>query len=105
MAATPSSSSSETATPAASSPETAAPAAAAPKGATALKKGALVRLSATAYSGSLEATASDPALPAYVLEGPGEILAVKGDYAQLRWRRPVPDVWLRLDQLEAYPGA
>jgi len=27
---------------------------------------------------------------------------VKGEYAQLRWRRPVPDVWLRLDQLEAY---
>ena len=40
--------------------------------------------------------------PAYVLEGPGEILALKGDYAQLRWRRPVPDVWLRLDQLEAW---
>jgi hypothetical protein len=29
---------------------------------------------------------------------------VRGDYAQLRWRRPVPDVWLRLDQLEPYPG-
>ncbi|MDP4682741.1 MAG: NAD(P)H-quinone oxidoreductase subunit O, partial [Cyanobium sp. MAG_255] len=26
------------------------------------------------------------------------------DYAQLRWRRPVPDVWLRLDQLEAFPA-
>ncbi|MBM5797428.1 MAG: NAD(P)H-quinone oxidoreductase, partial [Cyanobacteria bacterium K_Offshore_0m_m2_072] len=25
--------------------------------------------------------------------------------AQLRWRRPVPDVWLRLDQLEAYPSS
>ena len=33
---------------------------------------------------------------------PGEILALKGAYAQLRWRRPVPDVWLRLDQLEAW---
>ena len=68
-----------------------------------LKKGSLVRLKAQAYAGSLEAGASDPQLPAYVLEGPGEILAVKGDYAQLRWRRPVPDVWLRLDQLEAMP--
>ena len=66
-----------------------------------LKKGSLVRLKAEAYLGSLEAAASDVELPAYVLEGPGEILAVKGDYAQLRWRRPVPDVWLRLDQLEA----
>ena len=78
--------------------------ASAPAPASALKKGSLVRLNRSAYSGSLEATASDTTLPGYVLEGPGEILAVKGDYAQLRWRRPVPDVWLRLDQLEAYPS-
>ena len=67
-----------------------------------LKKGSLVRVKATAYAGSLEAAASDSILPGYVVEGPGEILAIKGDYAQLRWRRPVPDVWLRLDQLEAF---
>lgn len=67
-----------------------------------LKKGALVRLNLQAYAGSLEASASDSAPPAYVLEGPGEILAIKGDYAQIRWRRPVPDVWLRLDQLEGW---
>jgi len=69
----------------------------------ALKKGSLVRLNRAAYSGSVEARASDALVPDYVLEGPGEILAIKGDHAQLRWRRPVPDVWLRLDQLEAYP--
>lgn len=79
--------------------------AAAPAAKPSLKKGALVRLNRQAYGGSLEARASDPELPGYVLEGPGEILAIKGDYAQLRWRRPVPDVWLRLDQLEAFPGA
>lgn len=81
---------------------TAAPAAAAaaPRPA-ALKKGSLVRVRRAAYAGSLEAAASDADCPAYLLEGPGEILAVKGDYAQLRWRHPVPDVWLRLDQLEA----
>lgn len=67
-----------------------------------LKKGALVRLNLSAYTGSLEAQASAPQPPAYVVEGPGEILAVKGDYAQVRWRRPVPDVWLRLDQLEGW---
>ena len=67
-----------------------------------LKKGSLVRVKAAAYAGGLEATASDSPLPVYVVEGPGEILAVKGEYAQLRWRRPVPDVWLRLDQLEAF---
>ena len=68
----------------------------------ALKKGSLVKVSRAAYGGSLEAGASDPNPPAYLLEGPGEILAIKGAYAQLRWRRPVPDVWLRLDQLEAF---
>ena len=67
-----------------------------------LKKGSLVRVKAAAYAGSLEAAASDSPLPAYVVEGPGEILAVKGEYAQLRFRRPVPDIWLRLDQLLAY---
>jgi hypothetical protein len=68
----------------------------------ALKKGSLVKVSRTAYTGSLEAAASDPVPPAYLFEGPGEILAVKGAHAQLRWRLPVPDVWLRLDQLEPF---
>jgi hypothetical protein len=66
-----------------------------------IKKGSLVKVSAARYASSLEAAASDPQPPAYLFEGPGEVLAVKGDYAQLRWRLPVPDVWLRLDQLEA----
>ena len=83
------------ATPAAT-PAAGAPAAPAP-----LKKGSLVRVCQAAYLGSTEAGASDPTPPQYIFEGPGEILALKGDYAQLRWRRPVPDVWLRLDQLEA----
>lgn len=82
----------------------AAPATPAATAAPALKKGALVRVSLSAYSGSVEAAASDPQPPAYMLEGPGEILAIRGDHAQLRWRRPVPDVWLRLDQLEAWSG-
>ena len=71
---------------------------------TPLKKGSLVRVDKAAYIGSLEASASEAQLPAYLVEGPGEILAIRGDYAQLRWRRPVPDVWLRLDQLEAFPA-
>jgi hypothetical protein len=93
MDETPSTPSSVTpiATPAASTPPAPAP----------LKKGSLVRVCQAAYLGSTEAGASDPEPPQYIFEGPGEILALKGDYAQLRWRRPVPDVWLRLDQLEA----
>ena len=77
-------------------PDAGTPAAVAP-----LKKGSLVRVCKAAYLGSTEAGASDPEAPQYIFEGPGEILALKGGYAQLRWRRPVPDVWLRLDQLEA----
>ena len=84
------------ATTPATTPSASAPAAPAP-----LKKGSLVRVCQAAYLGSTEAAASDPEPPHYIFEGPGEILALKGDYAQLRWRRPVPDVWLRVDQLEA----
>ena len=65
--------------------DTAAPAKAKPA---ALKKGALVRVNRKAYAGSVEACASDPTPPDYIFEGPGEILQVKGDYAQVRWRRP-----------------
>ncbi len=67
-----------------------------------LKKGSLVILDQEIYSTSLESLASDIDLPSYVLEGPGEILIIKEEYAQVRWRRPVPDVWLKLDQLKEY---
>ena len=78
--------------------DAAAPAKAKPA---ALRKGALVKVNRAAYDASLEAAASDPTPPAYIFEGPGELLVVKGDYGQVRWNRPVPDVWLRMDQLEA----
>ena len=67
-----------------------------------LKKGSLVVLDKEKYIKSLESLASDTDLPNYVFEGPGEILAVKEDYAQVRWRRPVPDVWFKLEQLKEY---
>ena len=79
--------------------ETDAPAPAKAKPAV-LKKGALVRVNRTAYNDSLEAGASDPTPPDYIFDGPGELLVVKGSYGQVRWNRPVPDVWLRMDQLE-----
>ena len=67
-----------------------------------IKKGSLVFVDREIYIKSIEALSSDNDLPNYVFEGPGEILLVKDDYAQVRWRRPVPDVWLKLDQLKEY---
>ena len=63
------------------------------------RKGDLVRVDSEKYLKSLESTASDFNLPEYIFEGPGELLLIKGDYCQIRWRRPVPDVWMRVDQL------
>ena len=67
-----------------------------------LKKGSLVVLDREKYANSVESLASDIELPNYVFEGPGEILGIKEDYAQVRWRRPVPDVWFKLEQLKEY---
>ena len=66
------------------------------------KKGNLVYLDKNIYTTSIESLASDTDLPNYVFEGPGEILSIKEEYAQVRWRRPVPDVWFKLDQLKEY---
>ena len=67
-----------------------------------IKKGSLVFVDKSIYEKSTEALASDIDLPSYVFEGPGEILSIKEEYAQVRWRRPVPDVWFQLDQLKEY---
>ncbi len=66
------------------------------------RKGSLVRVNQDVYENSLESLASDNCSPNYIFEGPGELLIIKGEYGQVRWRRPVPDVWLRLDQLELW---
>ena len=67
-----------------------------------LRKGDLIKVSRKAFENSLEAAASDDAPPDYIFDGPGELLVVQGEYCQVRWRRPVPDVWLRIDQLEEW---
>ena len=67
-----------------------------------LKKGTLVYLDKDQYPKSIESLASDKDLPNYVFDGPGEILVIKEEYAQVRWRRPVPDVWFKLEQLKEY---
>ena len=66
------------------------------------KKGSLVFIDRSIYDKSVEALASDQDLPSYIFEGPGEILSIKEEYAQVRWRRPVPDVWFKLDQIKEY---
>ena len=67
-----------------------------------LKKGSLVFIDKSIYDKSVEALASDQDLPSYIFEGPGEILSIKEEYAQVRWRRPVPDVWFKLEQIKEY---
>ena len=42
-----------------------------------IKKGSLVKVNRAAYGSSLEAQASDREAPAYLFEGPAEVLAVK----------------------------
>ena len=49
------------------------------------RKGDLVKVDREKYSNSLESKASDPSLPEYIFEGPGEVLLIKGDYFQVRW--------------------
>tara|TARA_B100000902_G_scaffold359365_1_gene375092 strand:- start:180 stop:443 length:264 start_codon:yes stop_codon:yes gene_type:complete len=64
-----------------------------------LRKGDLVKVEREKYLNSLESKASDNNLPEYIFEGPGEVLLIKGDYCQVRWRRPVPDVWISVDHI------
>ena len=67
-----------------------------------LRKGDLIRVEREKYLDSLESKASDDNLPEYIFQGPGEVLLIKGDYCQVRWRRPVPDVWMNLDHIVSY---
>ena len=67
-----------------------------------LRKGDLVKVEREKYINSLESKASDEDLPEYIFQGPGEILVIKGDYCQIRWRRPVPDVWISSDHIVLY---
>ena len=66
------------------------------------RKGDLIKVDREKYLNSLESKASDENLPEYIFQGPGEILLIKGDYCQTRWRRPVPDVWIKSDHIVLY---
>ena len=66
------------------------------------RKGDLVKVDREKYLDSLESKASDENLPEYIFQGPGEVLVIKDDYCQVRWRRPVPDVWIKIEQIVSY---
>jgi Cyanobacterial and plant NDH-1 subunit O len=69
----------------------------------AVKKGDMVRVVREKLENSLEAQASDTRFPSYLFESQGEIVDLKGDYAFVKFGKvPTPNIWLRLDQLEAF---
>lgn len=68
-----------------------------------IKKGNLVRAVREKLENSLEAKASDTRFPAYLFDSQGEVVDIKGDYALVKFGFvPTPNIWLRLDQLEAF---
>ncbi|MDY6783878.1 MAG: NAD(P)H-quinone oxidoreductase subunit O [Cyanobacteriota bacterium] len=66
-----------------------------------IKKGTLVRAVREKLENSVEATASDNQFPAYLFESKGEVVDLNDDYALVKFYVPTPNIWLRLDQLEA----
>jgi hypothetical protein len=67
-----------------------------------VKKGSLVRAIRDKLEGSVEAQASDTRFPPYLFETKGEVVDMKGDYAWVKFGQvPTPNIWLRVDQLEA----
>ena len=66
------------------------------------RKGDLIKVEREKYLNSLESKSSDEDLPEYIFQGPGEILLIKGDYCHVRWRRPVPDIWINSDHIVSY---
>ncbi len=68
-----------------------------------VKKGDYVRLVRDKFENSLEAKASDRRLSRYVFTTKGEILETRDDYALVKFGRvPTPNMWLKLEQLEAF---
>jgi hypothetical protein len=69
----------------------------------AIKKGDMVRVIREKLENSVEAMASDPRFPAYIFETEGEVMDMKGDYAFVKFGTvPTPNIWLKLEQLEAF---
>ncbi|MCL1464031.1 NAD(P)H-quinone oxidoreductase subunit O [Argonema galeatum] len=68
----------------------------------AIKKGDLVHAVREKLDNSLEAKASDPRWPPYLFDSKGEVVDLRGEYALVKFGKvPTPNMWLRVDQLEA----
>ncbi len=67
----------------------------------ALKKGTLVRVIREKLENSLEAQANDPRWSSYLFEQNGEVVELRGEYAQVKFACvPTPPSWFRCDQLQ-----
>jgi hypothetical protein len=68
-----------------------------------VKKGDFVRAIPEKLANSLESKASDSRFPNYIFQTKGEILEVRGEYALIKFgQMPAPNVWLKVEQLEAF---
>lgn len=69
----------------------------------AVKRGDLVRAVREKLENSVEAKASDTRFPPYIFDSKGEVVDLRGDYAQVKFGKvPTPNIWLRVDQLEPF---
>lgn len=69
----------------------------------AIKRGDMVRAVKEKLENSVEAKASDARFPSYIFDTKGEVVDLSGDYALVKFGIvPTPNVWLRVDQLEAF---
>jgi hypothetical protein len=67
----------------------------------AFKKGTMVSAIREKLEGSVEAKANDTRWSSYIFETKGEIIELRGDYAQVKFGQvPTPPIWFKQDQLQ-----
>jgi len=66
-----------------------------------LKKGAMVTVIREKLEGSVEAQGNDTRWSSYIFETKGEIVELRGDYAQIKFGAvPTPPIWLNKEQIQ-----
>jgi hypothetical protein len=66
-----------------------------------LKKGAMVTVIRDKLEGSVEAQGNDTRWSSYIFETQGEIVELRGDYAQIKFGAvPTPPIWLNKEQIQ-----